>query len=109
MHNGGLALAPRIDLIHAGVIALGHLVSRKIDREGGARLLTFDEARGLYPWLPASSRRAWDAVSAELGEVDPQSACAATSCGSAAAKFQKTQLLPVKSTNHRNHKNTCHF
>ena len=64
---GGLGIEPAPMLLDARIRAAGQLATWGVGGEG-ARWLSFEEARRLYPWLAPKARAEWDRTVMELEE-----------------------------------------
>ena len=63
--KGGLGIEPAPLLLDARIRAAGQMATWGAGDEG-PRWLTFEEARRLYPWLPAKARAEWERTVMEL-------------------------------------------
>ena len=64
---GGLGIEPAPKLLDARLRVVGQMYTWGAVHEG-ARLMTFEEARRLYPWLSACARMEWDRTLAGIEE-----------------------------------------
>ena len=65
--HGGLGIEPAPRLLDARIRVVGQMYTWGALHEN-ARVMSFDEARRLYPWLTASARAEWDRTSADIEE-----------------------------------------
>ena len=65
--RGGLGIEPAPRLLDARIRAAGQLYAWGAMHEG-SRLMSFEEARRLYPWLTAGARAEWDRTVAGIEE-----------------------------------------
>ena len=65
--HGGLGIEPAPRLLDARIRVVGQMYTWGALHEN-SRLMSFDEARRLYPWLTASARAEWDRTSADIEE-----------------------------------------
>ena len=62
---GGLGIEPAPKLLDARIRVVGQMCTWGAMHEG-SRVMTFDEARRLYPWLAAGARMEWNRTVAEI-------------------------------------------
>ena len=65
--RGGLGIEPAPKLLDARIRAAGQLHAWGVMHEN-SRLMSFEEARRLYPWLSAGARAEWDRTVASVEE-----------------------------------------
>jgi hypothetical protein len=65
--RGGLGIEPAPKLLDARIRAAGQLYAWGVMHEN-SRLMSFEEARRLYPWLSAGARAEWDRTVASVEE-----------------------------------------
>jgi hypothetical protein len=65
--RGGLGIEPAPKLLDARIRVAGQLYTWGMMHEG-SRLMSFEEARRLYPWLAAGARAEWDRTVASVEE-----------------------------------------
>ena len=65
--RGGLGIEPAPKLLDARIRVAGQMYAWGVTHEG-PRLMSFEEARRLYPWLAAGARAEWDRTVAGVEE-----------------------------------------